>query len=75
MYIRNITGLIAGLKDGEVLCLSLRSGKELTIFPQDVYDTNNGDIVINRGKTRNRCIWIIDPAEVEFACLKKGDDL
>ena len=73
VYMRNIMELHNALDEHEVLDLRYRSGEESRILPSDELSTCRGDLRVVRTITADRCVILIDPAEVERVILRKGD--
>lgn len=73
MYIRNIIALHQELNDGEEVEVYFRSGRDSRILKSDILNTLNGDLQVTRTITKNRCIMVIDSAEVERIILRNGD--
>lgn len=72
MYIRNITGLLKEMLDGEEVILNYKSGKQSKILKSDKWEVVNADLQVTRIIGASRCIVMIDVAEVESIILHKG---
>ena len=70
VYMGNIIRMFENLQDDEIMRITFTSSKEIRyIRNTDSFEKQNGDLIYKRENQLGRCIIVLDPAEVESACI------